>query len=57
MRNLGGVAFVVHQQEVDLTDVVHEELLQAIGKKVASLLVATITDLHNPKSNTRRDSR
>lgn len=44
--NLGGVGLVVHEQQLKFPDIVHEELLQAVRKKMAGLLVATITNLH-----------
>ena len=43
--NLRSIAFVVHQKELDLTDVVDEELLEAVGEQVAGLLVAAVTNL------------
>ena len=36
--NLGGKALVVHEEEVDLTDVVDHQLLQAVGEEVAGLI-------------------
>jgi hypothetical protein len=37
MSDLGGVLAIVHQQQVDLPDVVDQELLQAAGKEVSCL--------------------
>lgn len=49
MRNLRRKALVVHQQQLELANVVHQELLQSIGQKVASLLVGAVPDLfHSP---------
>ena len=31
-------AFVVHEENVDFSDIVHEELLKTVGKKVTSLM-------------------
>ena len=45
MRNLRREALVVHQQELELTNVVHQELLQSVGQKVASLLVRAVPNL------------
>jgi hypothetical protein len=45
MRNLRREALVVHQQELELANVVDNELLEPIGKKVASLLVRAVPNL------------
>lgn len=37
VSDLGSVFAIVHQQQVDLPDVVDQELLQTIGKKVPCL--------------------
>jgi hypothetical protein len=37
VSDLSGVFAIVHQQKVDLPDVVDKELLQTIGKKVSCL--------------------
>lgn len=36
---------VTHHQDLKLLDVVHQELLEAIGQHVLCLLAATITDV------------
>ena len=46
MGNLRSESLVVHQQKIQLPDVADQELLEAVGKKVTGLLVATITNLH-----------
>ena len=43
--NFGSEAFVVHQEKVNFPGVADQELLEAVGKKVTGLLVATITNL------------
>lgn len=43
--NLSSEALVVHQQQVDLSDVVDNELLEAVGEQVTGLLVRTVTNL------------
>lgn len=45
MSDLGSEGLVVHQQEVQLVHIVHEELFEAVGQQVASLLVAPVTNL------------
>jgi hypothetical protein len=42
---LSGVGAVVHEEKVELADVVDEESLVAGGHHVAGLLVGTVTDL------------
>ena len=42
---LGGVGLVVHEEELDVVDVVDEESLVARGRHVAGLLVGAIADL------------
>ena len=37
VRDLGRKAFVVHEEKVNFPDVVHQELLKAIGKEMAGL--------------------
>ena len=44
-RLLGSVGLVVHEEEVEVTDVVDEESLVAGGHHVAGLLVAAVADL------------
>ena len=39
VRNLGRVALVVHQQEIQLPDVVDQELLETVGEKVTGLCI------------------
>ena len=46
MCDLGSVALVVHEEKVEFPYVADQELLEAVGKKVTGLLVATITNLH-----------
>lgn len=43
--NLGGVGAVVHEEEVEVLDVVDEEGLVARGHHEAGLLVGTVADL------------
>jgi len=45
VRNLSSESLVVHQQEVQLINIVNEELFQSIGQNVAGLLVAAIPNL------------
>ena len=45
MCDLCRKAFVVHQEKVDVPYVVNQEFLETIGEEMASLLVASITDL------------
>ena len=45
MCNFGSEAFVVHQEKVNFPGVADQELLEAVGKKVTGLLVATIANL------------
>lgn len=45
---LGSVGGVVHEEEIDVADVVHEEGLVAGGGEVAGLPVATVTNLFIP---------
>jgi hypothetical protein len=53
--DLSRIAFVVHEQELELADVRYKELLEAVGEAVAGLLVATVTDLREEKiSQVRR---
>jgi len=42
--NLCGESLVVHEEEVDVSDVVDEESLVARGHHMAGLLVGAITD-------------
>lgn len=42
---LSGESLVVHQEELDVTDVADEESLVAGGHHVAGLLVGTVSDL------------
>jgi hypothetical protein len=39
VRDLGRVGFVVHQQELELANVVNQELFVPIGQEMASLSV------------------
>jgi hypothetical protein len=43
---LGGEGLVVHEEEVDVADVVDDERLVAAGHQVAGPLVGSVTDLH-----------
>lgn len=43
--NLGSVDTVVHEEELDVTDVRDHETAVAVGHQVAGLLVGTVTDL------------
>jgi hypothetical protein len=43
--DLRGVAFIVHKEQLEFPDIIHQKLLEAIGKKVARLLVTAIPDL------------
>ena len=45
MCDLSSVALVVHQEELEFPDVGDKELLEPVGKAMAGLLVATITNL------------
>ena len=45
MCDLCRKAFVVHKEKVDVPYVVNQEFLETIGEEMASLLVASITDL------------
>lgn len=45
MGDLGGERLVVHQQKVELPNVADKELLEAVGKEMASLFVAAVADL------------
>lgn len=45
VRDLGGEGLVVHQQELELVHVVHEELFEPVGQQVAGLPVRSIPDL------------
>lgn len=36
---------VTHHQDLELLDIVHQELLEAVGQHVLGLLVATVTDV------------
>lgn len=37
MSNLGGKALVVHEKEVDLSNIVHNQFLETVGKQMACL--------------------
>ena len=43
--NLGSVLAVVHEEEVQIINVVDTELKKSVGKKVSGLLVRSISDL------------
>lgn len=45
MGDLSSEGLVVHQQEVELLDVVDKELFEAVGEEVAGLSVAAVPDL------------
>lgn len=45
MRDLGSVNTVVHEEELDVTDVGDHEAAVAVGHEVTGLLVGTVTDL------------
>lgn len=47
MCNLSGEAFVVHQEEVNFSDVVDKELLEAVGEEVASLVESGYEGLYS----------
>jgi hypothetical protein len=47
--DLGSKAFVVHQQKVNLPNVVDEQLLQAVGENVPCLFVASVANLEFPR--------
>jgi hypothetical protein len=44
--DLRGVAFIVHKEQLEFPDIIHQKFLQAIGKKVTCLLVTAIPDLY-----------
>lgn len=46
MGNLGGVEAVVHEEKVDVADVVDEEGLVAGWSEVTSLLVRAVPNLY-----------
>jgi hypothetical protein len=48
VSNFSSVFLVVHEKEFELSNVVHREFVEAIGEKVSSFLVGTVT------INTRR---
>jgi len=43
--DLGGVLSVVHQEQLEVLDVVDDELEETVGQQVTGLLVRAITDL------------
>jgi hypothetical protein len=45
MGDFSGIRTVVHQQEVELTDVGNDELTETVGQEVTGLLGGTITNL------------
>lgn len=45
MCDLGGVHAVLHHEDLQLADVVHDELLEAAGEHVAGLGVGTVSDV------------
>ena len=45
MSDLHRVAFVVHEQELNLAHVADKELLESVGEQVAGLLVTAVTNL------------
>jgi len=49
VRNLRCVALIVHQEEVDVSDVRDDELFEAARKEMTGLLVASIADLGHGK--------
>ena len=44
VRDLGAVAPVVHEKHLELLDIVHEDLLEAVGEHVAGLPVGAVAD-------------
>ena len=50
MCDLGRVALVVHQEQLEFPDVGDKELLETVREAVAGLLVATVADLRRAKS-------
>ena len=42
---LGGVGTVVHKEELEISDVVDQELLEPIGEHMLSLLVGAVTNV------------
>lgn len=51
VRNLRRETLVVHQQQLQLTDIVYYELLEPVGKMMASLLVRAVPDLLNASTS------
>lgn len=47
--NLSGIAFVVHQKEIELPHVADQEFLQTVREEMSRLLVATVTNLSDRK--------
>lgn len=45
MGNLSGVGAVLHEEELELLDVAHEELLETRGHKVTGPLVGAVSNL------------
>ena len=45
MCDFGREGSVVHQQDIEVFDVVNEELLQSIRQMESSFLIVTVTDL------------
>jgi len=43
--NFGAESSVVHQQNVEVSDVVDDEFLQAVGEMESGFLIVTVTDL------------
>ena len=48
MCDLCRKAFVVHKKKVDFPRIVNQELFEAVGEEMASLLVASVTNLFVP---------
>lgn len=47
MANLGGVGAVVHEQQVEITDVVDQESLEVVWTEEFSSLVRSISNFHH----------
>lgn len=45
MCDLGSEGFVVHQENVNFSNVLDNELLQAVGQEMSCLFVRAVTDL------------
>lgn len=45
VRNFAGIGAVLHQQHFQLLNVVHEELLEAVGQHMTGTRIRTVTDV------------